>query len=320
MHLMTVNSAALDLVKYDRDSSILGLMKDENGEPTGELREFAAIFPIMRRLGFDFGAMANTQRALERYGSLAIFAGVTTITDLLNDLPEAAIDMMLWYTAGDDCPIRLVPALNALGGVPEEIRDRAKILGNRSTDRLRLGAVKVMTDGSIQGFTAQLKPPGYHTGEGDPIWNIAPEQLEHLADVLHAGGVQMHIHTNGDLASEVAIDALEKAVARHPKWDHRHIIHHFQMADEVQIQRRRCQPVRQSSLLFWGSASRDHARTRARGADKPVWECASVRPPHCHSLGHAGDAAQSLVHCRMRRQPDDGKRPRSRRRRTDHGR
>jgi predicted amidohydrolase YtcJ len=45
--------------------------------------------------------------------------------------------------------------------------------------------------------------------------------------------------SNGDLASEVAIDALEKAVARHPKWDHRHIIHHFQMADEVQIQRLR---------------------------------------------------------------------------------
>jgi predicted amidohydrolase YtcJ len=234
---MTVNSAALALAGYSRDSDVVGLVKDADGQPTGELREFAAMFPVMRRLEIDFGDLGNSARAMDRYARLAVQAGVTTITDLLNDLPESAVAMMRGFTARGDCPIRLVPALNALGGTPEEIADRALVLSPTSTDRLRFGAVKVMTDGSIQGFTAQLKAPGYHRGTGDPIWNIAPEQLVHLVDVLHGRGVQMHIHTNGDLASELAIDALERAVAAHPKWDHRHTLQHFQMADAVQIRR-----------------------------------------------------------------------------------
>ncbi len=237
LHLMTVNSAALALAGYGRDSDVVGLVKDADGEPTGELREFAAMFPVMRRLEIDFGDLGNSPRAMDRYARLAVHAGVTTITDLLNDLPESAVAMMREFTAGDDCPIRLVPALNALGGTREDIADRALDLAKTSTDRLRFGAAKVMTDGSIQGFTAQLKAPGYHRGTGDPIWNIAPQQLVRLADVLHARGVQMHIHTNGDLASEVAIDALERAVAAHPKWDHRHTLQHFQMADATQIRR-----------------------------------------------------------------------------------
>ncbi len=237
LHLMTVNSAALSLADFRRDSDITGLVKDTDGEPTGELREFAAMFPVMRRLEIDFGNLSNSVRAMERYARLAVQAGVTTITDLLNDLPAPAVAMMHEFTARGDCPIRLVPALNALGGTPEDVADRALALAPTSTDRLRFGAAKVMTDGSIQAFTAQLKAPGYHRGAGDPIWNIAPEQLVRLVDVLHARGVQMHIHTNGDLASEVAIDALERAVAAHPKWDHRHTLQHFQMADATQIRR-----------------------------------------------------------------------------------
>lgn len=237
LHAMTVNGFVLDLVQYGRDSDVPGIVRDAEGAPTGELREFAAMFPVMRRLGIDFSGLANSERALERYGRLAIQSGVTTITDLLNDLPDAAVTMMQAYTNAEDCPIRLSVALNALGGKPEEIVAKARSLALLSTDRLRLGSVKLMTDGSIQAFTAQLKPPGYHRSEGDPMWNVAPDQLERLIDVLHGARLRMHIHTNGDLAIEVAIGALEKAVIAHPEWDHRHTLQHFQMAEQAHIRR-----------------------------------------------------------------------------------
>lgn len=237
LHAMTVNSHVMEMVQYGRDSDIPGIVRDAGGAPTGELREFAAMFPVMRRLGIDFGGLANSERALERYGRLALQSGVTTITDLLNDLPEDAVSMMQAYTGAGDCPIRLTVALNALGGKPEDIAAKAQSLAPLSSDRLRLGSVKLMTDGSIQAFTAQLKDPGYHRGDADPMWNVAPEQLERLIDVLHGARLRMHIHTNGDLAIEVAIGALEKAVAAHENWDHRHTLQHFQMAEEAHIAR-----------------------------------------------------------------------------------
>lgn len=236
LHLMTVNSAALDMVGYARGQDIIGLVTDTEGEPTGVLREFAAMFPVMRRLGIDIDALANSDRAMDRYGKLGIGAGVTTATDLLNGLPDDAVAMMQAYTAREDCPIRLLSTLNALGGKAEDISARAKALAPQSTERLRLGAVKVMTDGSMQGYTGQLKDP-YLLGNGDPMWNIAPEQLMHLVGVLHGDKLQMHIHANGDLAVEVVVEALEAAVADKPLWEHRHIIQHFQLGDETHLRR-----------------------------------------------------------------------------------
>ena len=236
LHLMTVNSAALDMVGYARGRDIVGLVTDTEGEPTGVLREFAAMFPVMRRLGIDIDALANSERAMDRYGKLGIRAGVTTATDLLNGLPDVAVAMMKAYTAREDCPIRLLTTLNALGGKAEDISARAKALAPQSTDRLRLGAVKVMTDGSMQGYTAQLKEP-YLLDNGDPMWNIAPEQLNHLISVLHGDKLQIHIHANGDLAVEVVLQALEAAVAGKSVWEHRHIIQHFQLGDETHLRR-----------------------------------------------------------------------------------
>jgi predicted amidohydrolase YtcJ len=236
LHLMTVNSVALEMVGYSCGQDICGLVTDDTGEPTGVLREFAAMFPVMRRLGIDIDDLANSERALDRYGRLCTRAGVTTATDLLNGLPDDAVALMNAYTAADDCPIRLIVALNALGGKAEDIGLRAKALAPRSTERLRLGMVKVMTDGSLQGYTAQLRTP-YLMGNGDPMWNIAPEQLNQLVSVLHGEKLQMHLHANGDLAVEVVIEALEAAVAKHPVWEHRHIIQHFQVGDEMQLRR-----------------------------------------------------------------------------------
>ena len=38
--------------------------------------------------------------------------------------------------------------------------------------KLRFGPVKLMTDGSIQAFTARVKWPGYYDGHPNGIWNI----------------------------------------------------------------------------------------------------------------------------------------------------
>lgn len=53
----------------------------------------------------------------------------------------------------------------------------------------------------------------------------------------HCAGAQLHIHTNGDEATEAAINAIEKALTAHPRPDHRHTLQHCQIADVAQYRR-----------------------------------------------------------------------------------
>ncbi len=236
-HLMTVNSAALAVVGYNRDTNATGVARFDDGEPSGELQEMAAMFPLMRRLGIDFRSMARTESAMRNFAKTAMRVGVTTATDLLNELPEEDISMLSRVTGSDDFQLRIVPALNGISQPAENVAQRVAEVRKATTDKLRLGAVKLMTDGSIQGYTGRLKWPGYITGHPNGIWNMPPDQLKEQIVHLHREGVQMHIHVNGDEASEAALDAIEEAQALYPRFDHRHTLQHCQMADEAQFRR-----------------------------------------------------------------------------------
>jgi predicted amidohydrolase YtcJ len=113
-----------------------------------------------------------------------------------------------------------------------------------------------MTDGSIQSFTARLKWPGYYDGHPNGLWNLAPVELDALVAAYHDAGLQLHIHVNGDEASEVALDALSRALARNPRPDHRHTLQHCQMADEAQFRRMRalgvCVNLFCNHIHYWG--------------------------------------------------------------------
>ncbi|WP_366140593.1 amidohydrolase [uncultured Tateyamaria sp.] len=235
-HLMCVNSAALALAGYDANTDVKGVVKGPDGTPTGELQEMAAMFPIMRRLGIDFRALSQRASAIRSYAQVAQRAGVTTVTDLFSQLEDEDLDVMLTVTGDDAFALRIVPALGASGD-PSALAARALSLKGRSTDKVRLGAVKLMTDGSIQGWTARVRWPGYVGGQPNGIWNMAPDQIRTTCAALHAAGVQMHIHVNGDEASEVVIDALAEAMRAAPWPDHGHVLQHGQMMDAAQFRR-----------------------------------------------------------------------------------
>ena len=236
-HVMTVNSPTLELAQYNSGSNVDGIVKGEDGEPNGELQEMAAMFPVMRRLGIDFRELGRTRDAVEAFGRVCNRVGVTTATDLINELDDDTIEDLTRVTAADEYQIRLVPMLNALSQTPPETAERAVAIKARSTDKLHLGGVKLLTDGSIQAFTARLKWPGYYNGAPNGIWNIAPEQLKTLVDVLNQSSVAMHIHVNGDEAVEAALDAVEFAMINYPTPDHRITLQHCQMANRAQYRR-----------------------------------------------------------------------------------
>lgn len=255
-HLMCVNAAALDLAQYSAQSNVEGVLKDDSGQPTGELQEMAAMFPVMRRVGLDFRTLSQGEDALRSYAEVCRRAGVTTVTDLYSSMEDEDLDDMVRITNDPDFGIRIVPALGATGQDPETLARRALALKARSTDKLRLGAVKLMTDGSIQGWTGRVKWPGYVGGQPNGIWNTTPEEIYALTEAMYAHGVQMHIHVNADEASEVCLDACEAAARKHPWPGARHVFQHCQMMGPDQFARARelgiCTNIFANHLWYFG--------------------------------------------------------------------
>lgn len=257
-HLMNVNSAILERARIDAGSNIHGVLKDARGEPTGELMEFAAMFLAYRVVGGDYLMNRTSAAGYREFGRLAQLAGVTTATDLFNPLEQQSIDNLRAVTAEADFPIRVVPAYNAAAASPEDGIEKMRKLIPSSSDKLRFGLIKLMTDGSIQGFTARLRWPGYYNGRENGIWNMAPEEIRKYVAAYHAAGMQLHIHTNGDEATEVVLDAIEAAQNATPRADHRHTFQHCQMADAAQFRRMAklgaCVNLFANHIYYWGEA------------------------------------------------------------------
>ncbi len=261
-HMMNVNSAMLRLADITRDNEVEGVVKFQGGanagEPTGELQEPAAMFLVVRKIG-ETGVLAPmTEDGVRSFAALACMQGVTTATDLVNRLTDADCKVLESALADDDCSIRILPAFQAFHGTHGAAlgAEHVKGLVSRNTDRLRYGLVKMMLDGSIQGFSARLRWPGYFNGAPNGIWVTAPAQYEVDFETYHRAGLLIHTHTNADEASEVAINAIERVLTRAPRPDHRHTLQHGQMIDAPLFRRMAtlglCANLFTNHIWYWG--------------------------------------------------------------------
>jgi len=252
-----VNSKALELAGMLRPGiNHPGVPLGDDGLPTGELKGPDVMTPVSVHVGFDRDMLACDERGLRDFGKLCVRSGVTTVTDLAARLNDEAVDMMLTVTAEKDYPARVVPLRFFQGLTAAELIDNAVALKKRSSDRLRLGMVKVVADGSIQGFSARMRFPGYFNGAPNGLWYIPPEQLLETYERALEADVHVHTHTNGDEATQLAIELLEKAVRKHPSPDHRYTLQHCQLADAAQFRRMAklgmCVNLFANHHFYWG--------------------------------------------------------------------
>ncbi len=219
-HISNVNTIVLQRAELDRTTNISGVVMGKDGEPSGEVQGIAARFRVFRVLGTNPLSGNLTADDVNRYAASSRIQGVTTITDLHNDLADLTIEVYRAASRRDDFSVRLVPAMASVSHSPEQGVEKIKTLKASNNDKLHYGIVKLVVDGSIQGFTARLRWPGYHNGAPNGLWYIAPEELPSIVAAYHNAGIQLHIHTNGDEATEVALDAVEAAQIAKPRPDH----------------------------------------------------------------------------------------------------
>ena len=256
-HIMNVNTKALERAGLLRNGiNHPGIPLGEDGLPTGELKGPEVMTPVGIHVGFDRDMLACDEDGLRNFGRLCVRAGVTTVTDLAARLEDDVVDMMLRVTAEETYPARVVALRFFLGLSPKDLIEHAASLKERSTDRLRLGMIKVVADGSIQGFSARLRFPGYFSGAPNGLWYVAPEQLREIYEGALQQGLHVHTHTNGDEATQLAVETLEQALAKHPVPDHRYTLQHCQLADAAQFRKMAklgmCVNLFANHHFYWG--------------------------------------------------------------------
>ena len=280
-HLATVNTALLERSEINEHTTTPGVARNADGTPNGELQEPAAMSLASSGMT-DLMMAIGSDLAKWNYAYEARNAGHTLVTDLgttrVND--ESSLDSWRTATSDPNYPVRVMVAGSPLFGGPGDPDELASIvtdLKSQTTDKLRFGIIKLVLDGSIQGFTARVTWPYYYNppegAEENGLWLIPPEQMADMVTTHHKAGLTVHCHCNGDQAAEVFIDAVEAALERHPRWDHRHTVQHCQLTTKAQYKRMAamgmCANIFSNHIFYWGDQHRDFTvgPERAAGMD-----------------------------------------------------
>jgi len=238
------------------------------GEPDGLLEEEAtrAVFEATLKPSL-LESVSIARRAAATY----LAAGVTTAEDGAAT-GEQVQGLALMSRLGL-LPLRLV--------VWPEGRTAEKILSGEldvkaaESDWFRLGAVKFVADGSIQGYTAYLTKPYFHVPAGSDAAargypRIARDELLREVERFHRAGWQLAVHGNGDAAIDDILDAFEAAQKKYPRADTRPVIVHAQTTRDDQLDRMKALGVVPSFFplhtFFWGDRHRDRFLGPARAA------------------------------------------------------
>lgn len=259
LHIVSVNTVALErLGMIDSPPATDAVPLGDDGLPTGELRGPEAAYPSIARLGLMRKVFPTDDEAFIAVARLAVLAGVTTLTDLGIPYEAKQLDRYYDLTSRPDWPVRLVPMYLSDGRAATELVATAASVGATSTDLLRLGGVKIVVDGSIQGFTARLRAGSYHNGKPNGLWYQTPEHVRDVLALALTEGRHVHLHTNGDQASEMVLSTLEELVAAHPGSRVNVTLQHAQLLDDGLMARAAALGVKVNlfvnHIFYWGEA------------------------------------------------------------------
>ncbi len=175
--------------------------------------------------------------AIGRAGAHCAAFGITSVMDAAVGMRAGLEEVAAYHRARREgrLPVRVdMGLLGGEHGVVERCFELGLVTGS-GDDELRVGPVKLFTDGSAGGRTAAMRAPYIAGGHG--LLSFTDEALDDLVRDYHGRGYQLALHAIGDAAIEQVLDAYDKALAAVPRSDHRHRIEHCGFVDDQQVRR-----------------------------------------------------------------------------------
>lgn len=235
-HVLVVNSAALRKVGYDRDTPDPEggkIARDAQGELTGVLYESARV-PFWKA---TFSSLPELEKSTPLMNEDFLRCGITSAHDASGRNPN---ELRAYQKGVEDGwqKVRLYVMARISGDI-EVGRHFLKtgLVTGFGNERLRLGPIKLMIDGSVGGASAAVRTayPGDPDNYG--ITYMSQAELDKQVWESHKAGFQVGIHAIGDKGVEMVLDAFEKALEKYPRKNHRHRIEHCGLLDDILMDR-----------------------------------------------------------------------------------
>jgi predicted amidohydrolase YtcJ len=249
-HMCVVSSAVLaDLGLAEEPAEVPGgkVVTDATGRPTGLLQERAQALVGGLVHPYPVSVLAD---AIDRAGARYLSEGITSVTEAGIGggwVGHTPVELAAYQTARDTGRLRVrvelmiaSDALHPLAAHPDDGLELGLDLGIRTglgDDWLRIGAMKIFTDGSLVGRTAAMHED-YEGTPGDRGY-LQADAAELTATIIaaHRSGWQVAAHAIGDRAIDLVLDAYAQARQRFPREDTRHRIEHFAASRPDQVSR-----------------------------------------------------------------------------------
>ncbi len=225
-HICVANSLALELAGITPatpDPTGGKIDRDGNGVPTGVLREAG------QRLLRDLAASTHEELvdATVAASKDLISLGITSVHDASGSTP-----LMRAIVEAVDSGRAKIRIYTMLGSSDAEFQSAYLHSGLKTgfgNQRLRLGPMKLMTDGSSSGPTAATTRPYAVDPSNSGILYFTQEEITTKHTAAHRAGFQVTAHAVGDRAVEMNINAIESALTGWSRPDPRHRIEHCAM-------------------------------------------------------------------------------------------
>ena len=221
--LTVVNSAVLETAKITKDTPDpprAVFDRDKDGAPTGVCRGGAAV--RMCRSGGPPRLQPTHQEQLEGIRlCLEHLArnGITSVHHADGSTPLAF--NMYQDLLAEDQPVRIYAMFNYR--YLSELKE-LQLRTGFGDDRLKIGSIKTGSGGTPFSGAALYEP--YANRPDD--YGIPPnqEELDKRIYEIHQAGFQAAVHAIGDRNIDAVLDAIQKAMERLPRANHRHRIEH----------------------------------------------------------------------------------------------
>ncbi len=263
-HIAVMNSKALEMAGIDAetpDPEGGHIQREPNSNrPNGVLEE-AAINVIGKML-----PQPSPQQVFKTYDVVVqdlLALGYTTIVEHASD--SAMEKGFEAYFASRDVPVDMIAYRRVLPDT-EPLASQMANMTRKDINGFKLGGIKILLDGSIQGYTGHLSQPYHVTPASKDVSyrgypHLPPEKFNNMLMQAYADDIPLLVHTNGDAAIDVLLDGLEKANTAYPDNSLRPVSIHAQTMRQDQLDRAKELSLIPSFFVdhvyFWGDRHKD---------------------------------------------------------------
>lgn len=242
LHVLVANSKALEMLNINKDTAQIEgghFDLDEDGQPIGIFREKA--------LSLIYENLPET--SVEEIKDLMINAiedmnrdGITSVgTDDFEALPDKNYDNVIraYDELKNENKLKMRIYEQCLFRTKEDLQefmDKGYKTG-KGDENFKIGPLKLLLDGSLGARTAALVEPYTDDPTTRGITTMAQEELDEIVESAHKNNLQVAMHAIGDRTMYMVFEAIEKALDKFPRKDHRHGIVHAQITDEVLLEK-----------------------------------------------------------------------------------